>query len=167
MTNLPDDAVTVHLRDLPVPLAAKSREHGEAVLRQFALIVADLVEQRGTAVGDDTPARVLDLVVRLTQEFYELTREADARLDAAIENGAQKIDDHVIALPQAAADATRAMAALLDEADMYCWSGDELQPLVTPPDCVAYRRWCFAQVLDQLDGRRPVPWPESAAARGL
>ena len=77
------------------------------------------------------------------------------------------IDDHVVEWPLGLASATRALADLFDEADHYCWTQDHLVPLATPPDCAAYRRWVFAQVLDQLDGRSPVSWPDSTAARGL
>jgi hypothetical protein len=158
--------VTVHLRALPVPLAAKARQHSEALLREFAMMADELVETVESPGEREIPLRVLDLVVRLSQQFFELTEPANQRLEAAIAAGLPTIDDHVVELPPEAASATTQVARLLDEADLYCWSR-EMEELATPPECVAYRRWCFAQVLDQLDGRSPVPWPESTAARSL
>jgi hypothetical protein len=160
------DTVVVQLRGLPVPLAARAREHSEDLLREFALITADVVEQEAPAAGREVPVRLLDLVVRLAQQFFGWTSDADRRLESAIAAGTSVID-HEVELPYEASAATSEMARLLDEADRYCWTTDTLLELVTPPECVAYRRWCFAQVLDQLDGRHPVPWPESAAARAL
>jgi hypothetical protein len=166
MTTAAPERVTVHLRALPVPLAARAYEHSEALLREFAFLAAEEVDQQGADARREIPLRVLDLVIRLTQQFSEFTTPARQRLEAAIAQGAATIEDHVVELPQEAAAATRECERLLDEADIYCWSR-EREDLATPPECVAYRRWCFAQVLDQLDGRTPVAWPDSAAARSL
>jgi hypothetical protein len=165
VTDLPPPTVTVHLRGLPVPLAARTHQHSEALLREFAFLAAESVE----AADDpdrEIPLRVLDCVIGLSTQFSAFTTPARERLQAAIDTGLPTIDDHVVELPQEAAAAALECARLLDEADMYCWSR-EREDLATPADCVAYRRWCFAQVLDQLDGRTPVPWPESTAARSL
>lgn len=161
-----DPVVTVHFRALPVSLAARSREHSEVLFREFAEIAADEIDRFGTTARRGVPRQVLDLVIRLSQQFFERTAEAEARLLAAIAAGADTIEDHVLALPQEAAAAALEAGRMLDEADMYCWE-HELQDLATPPECVAYRRWCFAQVLDQLGGLAPIPWPESSAARSL
>jgi hypothetical protein len=160
------DTVTVHLRALPVPLAAKAQERREELLREFALMTADVIEARTAATAEEVPARLLELVVRVTQELAELQEESTRRFYGAVERGSTVID-HDIEWPLELASATRALADLFDEADMYCWTQDHLVPLATPPDCAAYRRWVFAQVLDQLEGRSPIPWPDSTAARGL
>jgi hypothetical protein len=161
------DTVTVHLRSLPVPLAAKARERSQQLLREFALLTADLIERRTAETEHEVPAKLLELVVALTQKLAELHQEPAERFEGAVAEGSDVIEDYSFDYPLDLAAATRAMADLFDEADQYCWTRDDLLPLATPPDCAAYRRWVFAQVLDQLDGRSPVPWPESAAARGL
>jgi hypothetical protein len=160
------DTVTVHLRSLPVPLAAKAQERSEDLLREFALLTADLIGNRAPD-AEDVPAQLLELVVSLTQQLAELQQESVKRFHGAVADGSSVIDDHVLEWPLELAAVTRALADLFDEADQYCWMRAELVSLATPPDCAAYRRWVFAQVLDQLDGRTPVPWPDSAAARGL
>ena len=161
------DTVTVHLRSLPVPLAAKAHQRSEELLREFALMTADLIESRRADPRDELPPKLLELVVSMTQQLAELHEEPAQEMAGAIAGGSAVIEDHAFEYPVDRAAATRALADLFDEADMYCWSQDHLVPLATPPDCAAYRRWVFAQVLDQLEGRNPVPWPESAAARGL
>jgi hypothetical protein len=158
------DTVTVHLRSLPVPLAVKTGERREDLLREFALMTADLTESRP---APEVPAQLLELVVRVTQELADLHEEAAQLLEGARAGGAPVIDDYVVQWPSELAEVTRALADLFDEADQFCWTRDQLVPLATPPDCAAYRRWVFAQVLDQLDGRSPVAWPDSSAARGL
>lgn len=165
MTAAPE-RVTVHLRQLPVPLAARAHEHSETLLREFAFVAAEAVERQGPEARREIPLRLLDFFISMTQQFAEFTTPARLRLQDAIDRGETTIEDHVVELPQEAATAARECARLMDEADMYCWSR-ELEDLATPPECLAYRRWCFAQVLDQLDGRTPVPWPESTAARSL
>jgi hypothetical protein len=160
------DTVSVHLRSLPVRLAAKAQERSEDQLREFALLTADLIDSRAPQTAE-VPAQLLDLVVTLTQQLAELQRESARQFDGAVADGAPVIDDYVLEWPAELASTTRALADLFDEADQYCWMRAELVGLATPPDCAAYRRWVFAQVLDQLEGRTPVAWPDSAAARGL
>lgn len=161
------ETVTVHLREFPVPLAAKAREVSENVLHEFALITADVVDSAAPAAEHQVPVRLLDLIVTLTQELHEQLDVAGRRLEAAIAGGAETIPDHVLEWPVERAAQARAVADMWDEADQYCWTHDGLSGLATPAEVAAYRRWLFAQVLDQIEGRGPVPWPESAAARAL
>jgi hypothetical protein len=160
------NAVTVHLQALPVALAAKARDMSEDLLREFALITADVVDQQTPAKEHEVPLRLMDLVVTLTQELHEAVDAAARRFEDALAGGASAVDLD-FEWPADIGPTTRAIADTWDEADAYCWSSDRLMTLATPVDCAAYRRWFFAQVLDQLDGRHPIPWPESSAARGL
>jgi hypothetical protein len=162
-----DDVVDVQLRALPVSLAARAREHREQLLREFVEITAEVVDGDADAAGHEVPVRLLDLVVSTTQRLHGFNDAAEEAFDAALAEGADTIDNLVLRLPAQAAAAIRATAELLDEADLYCWSGERLLNLVTPADCVAYRRGLVSQILDQLDGRHPVRWPESVAARTL
>jgi hypothetical protein len=166
ITQAESPTVTVHLRGLPVRLAAKAGERSQDLLREFAMITADVVDCAQPAAGHEVPMRLMHLVVSLTQQLFGLTEEPDRQLAGAIAGGAAAIDQE-LEWPRDVAAATRAIADLWDEADQYCWRHDHLTDLATPADCAAYRRWVFAQVLDQLEGRGPVPWPDSAAARGL
>lgn len=99
----------VHLLQLPVPLAARTQQHHEELMREFALIGAD----------DDpeahVPRRLLDLVHVLTQQFARAVDAPRERLQAAIRRGDPVIPDHVLELPAAAGPAAQALAALMDE----------------------------------------------------
>jgi hypothetical protein len=157
-----DELVQVHLLQLPVPLAEKARQHFEELQREFALIAA-----RPHAGRHEVPARLTQLVDALTAQFAGVNTEADEELEAAISAGVAQLDDHVLALPQEAGEASRALDAMIDEADEYCRQGEHLLTLETPDDCVAYRGWYLGQIVDQLAGRPPVAWPDSSFARSL
>ncbi len=147
----------VHLRGLPVGRAAQAREHFEGLTREFMLI------SEGGA-DDQVPARLMQLVHVLTQQFGGINSEADQRLEDAIEAGTAVLDDHVLVLPPEAGPAAEALGRLIDEADEYCRQGEHLLTLATPPELVAYRHWYLGEVLAQLSGRRPTAWPDSVYA---
>lgn len=158
------ELVEVHLLQLPVPLAAKAIQHFEELTREFALIAG------GSASSDpahQVPARLMELIDALVQRYGGLNTEAEERLAAAIDRGDVVIEDHVLDVPPEADEATRALGAMVDEADDYCRSGEHLLTLESPRDCVAYRRWYLGEVLAQLRGEPPTPWPDSAEARSL
>ena len=162
-----DTLVPVHLRSVPVSLAARAVSHREELLRGFAFIVADALNEDAEPAAHEVPAKVLDAFVTLAHEFGDLNDDAEARLAEAIANGADTIDDLVLQLPQDASSMLKSIAVMLDEADLYCWQADQLLDLATPVDCLAFRRWWFSTVLDQLDGRHPIGWPDSVAARAM
>jgi len=154
--------VMVHLLELPVPLAARSRQWFEELMREFALISA------GATDGHDAthvPRRLMELVDALTARFAGVNDEARERLDQAIERGDAVVPDHVMRLPTEAAPATRALADVLDEADQYCRQGHHLLTLATPDDLLVYRRWYLGQIVDQLAGAEPTPWPQFRSAQ--
>lgn len=163
MTGL-GELVEVHLLGLPVPLAAKARQHFEGLTREFELIAA------GSAHGEsrhEVPVRLTQLVEALTGQFAGVNTEADERLEDAIEQELGVIDDHVLMLPVEAAEASMALGAMIDEADAYCRQGEHLLTLGSPPDCIAYREWYLGQVVSQLAGEPPIGWPDSEQARTL
>jgi hypothetical protein len=156
--------VEVHLLALPVPLAARSKEHFDGLLREFTLIAAGSGHE---AEGQHVPARLAELVASINAAYGGINTEADDRLEDAIARRAPVIDDHVLNVPKAAGSAAKALNDIISEANEYCRQGKHLLTLAFPPDLDAYRCWYLGQVLDQLEGRPPVPWPESAEARGL
>jgi len=156
-----DALTTVHLLQLPVPLSARAREHFEGLMREFFLIAA------GAGEDDQVPARLMQVVDSIMAQFGGINTAADQRLDDAMDARAEVIADHVLQVPPEAGPAAKAMGDVLDEADAYCRDGEHLLTLATPPDCLAYRRWYLGEVVGQLNGEPPVPWPDSAEARGL
>jgi hypothetical protein len=156
--------VTVHLLALPVPLASRSQQHFEELMREFVLIAAG--HQHGH-VDHAVPARLKNLVETLVQQFGAVAGDAEERLADAIDRGDQVIDDHVLTVPATAGPAAQALGDLVDEADEYCRRGQHLLTLSTPADCVAYRRWYLGQLITQLQGAAPVAWTDSDRGRQL
>jgi hypothetical protein len=148
----------VHLLQVPVDVWARTQEHSDELLREFALIAAD-PESAGAV-----PARLTRLVEQLNQVYGGVATEQENQLFAAAEAGEPVIDDLAYALPVAAADACVSLSRLLDEADAFCLAGEHLLTLATPPELVRFRRWYLEQFASQLTGGDPVPWPEYAPA---
>lgn len=155
------ELVQTHLLELPVPLAAKAQEHFQELLREFTLIATDASTDGGQD-GEHVPARLLQLVDVLTQQFGGMNTAAEDRLEDAIAQGRPVIEDHVLEVPPAAGPAAQALGAMIDEAEEYCRQGQHLLTLAAPPELVAYRHWYLEQVVSQLDGQPPVPWPRYA-----
>ena len=156
--------VEVHLLGLPVPLAARSQQHFEELMREFTLIAAG--HQQGNS-EHEVPARLMKLVQTLVQQFGAVSGDAEERLADAIDRGEQVIVDHVLEMPTIAGPATQALGDLIDEADEYCRRGRHLLTLETPAECVAYRRWYLGQVITQVQGAAPIAWADSDEARHL
>lgn len=160
---LSPERVTVHLLELPVPLAASVQEHFDGLLREFALMQSGAASD--AEAGHDerhVPRRLTQLVDTLTTQFAGVDDLPRERLEEAIARGDAQMDDHVLELPPEAGPASQALGDLLDEADDYCRRGQHLLTLATPPDCLAYRRWYLSEIIGQLEGRPPVPWPQYA-----
>jgi hypothetical protein len=148
------DLVEVRVLELPVPLWAKSQEHFQDLMREFALIAGN-----SGASLHPVPARLLELVETLTAEYAGVSEAQEAELAAAAEAGTASLDLVFWAPPQAG-PAAEDLGRVLEEADEFCRAGEHLLTLATPPDCVAYRQWYIAQFVDQLAGGDPVPWSQ-------
>jgi hypothetical protein len=149
---------------LPVRLAARSQQHFEELMREFVLIAAG--HQDGHS-EHEVPARLMNLVETLVQQYGDVADAAEERLADAIDRGDQVINDHVLQVPAAAGPAAQALGDLIEEADEHCRRGHHLLTLATPTDCVAYRRWYLGQIATQLHGAGPIPWTDSDEARSL
>ena len=155
-----DDRVTVHLLDLPVPLAAGARQWFEELLREFALIHAGAADHARTEV----PSRLTEMVDSLVTRYAGINDLAQERLEAAIDRGDAVIADHVLEVPREAAAASAALDAMMDEADEFCRQGKHLLTLTEPHAVQVYRRWYLEQVVSQVSGEAPVPWSEYLAS---
>lgn len=144
--------VEVRLVDFPVRLYRRAAEHNDELLREFAL-VEDLHRETG-----GVPGRLADLMRQLQQRFSVFTAQPRAALEEAQANDVQEID-LTYRVPPAAREAVITLGQLLDEADEFCRSGEDLLTLATPPDAVAFRRWFLSEFLRQIDGAPPTPWP--------
>lgn len=164
MTAAPEhgELVQIHLLELPVPLAARAQEHFQELLREFTLISSD--SSGSGEDGEHVPARLLQLVDVLTQRYGGMNTAAEDRLEDAIAQGRPVIDDHVLEVPSPAGPGAQALSAMIDEADEYCRQGQHLLTLAASPELAAYRHWYLGQVVSQLEGQPPVPWPQHAGA---
>jgi hypothetical protein len=149
---------TVKMQGCPLDLLHRARQHGEALVRELAFIV--------DGGGDNTelPKRLLDVVERVRVRAGGLNTGAERAIDEALARGDESIDFEVV-MPTALGRGAPAFAALLDEIDMYCRSGD-LLTLETPADVRAFQRWYLDEMAHQLDGAPPTPWGEWRQAEG-
>jgi hypothetical protein len=151
------ELIDVVLVSLPVEAFRRSQQHHDALLREFALVAADVDADRDPHV-DTVPRRLLSLVSELAQQFGRFSVEPSTQLRDAIDNGVVRIDVH-FRVPAAAKDAAINLGRLLDEADEYCRRGD-LLTLATPTDTLAFRRRYLEEFVRQIDGAPARPWQE-------
>ena len=158
------DLRAVRMLQLPVQIWAASQEHHDELLREFALMTVGSAEH--SAHAPPVPVRLLRLVDQLTRSYAGSSDEQRERLFAAAVHGEQVIDQLDYHLPVAVGPACVELARMLDEADRYCREGEHLLTLATPDDVRLFRDWYLGEIVRQLDGAPPEPWPDFAARAG-
>jgi hypothetical protein len=151
--------VPVRLLRFPLQVYVRALEHGNELMREFTLIAMS------QAYGDTPPLphRLVQLIEALTHEYSGVTDEADAQRDEAVDAGLESTDLMYLVPPSVGA-ASRALGALLDEADDYCRQGGTLLTLATPPEAKRFRDWYLGEFTRQVTGAEPIPWPDYDAA---
>jgi hypothetical protein len=148
--------IEVRILSLPVPILQGAREHGDGMMREFALIQL-------SEAGHGVPRRLLELADELKERFSGFTAGTEAEVAAAEAAAANEIDI-VYKVPADVSEACIRLGSLLAEADEYCRAGQHLLTLVTPPEAVAFRSWFLEEFVRQVAGEDPVPWPAWRAA---
>jgi hypothetical protein len=157
---VPDaERVDVLLMDLPVPVWARAREHGEGLLREMQLMLV-----KSEAKGHPLPRRLAELVATLTERYAGVADIQTEQIRAAHTRGLRQIDV-AYPLPRSARADIEALSTMFDEVDEFCRAG-ELLTLATPPEAVAFRKWYFGEIIRQLDGELPTSWVEWRSAHG-
>ena len=156
----PERLVDVELLQLPVPLWSSSQQHFDELMREFTLTVA----QADDGEEHHVPGRLTRLIADLETRFGGGTTAQEEELHAAAAEGRAVLERLVFRVPAAAAQASRELGALMDEADRYCREGRHLLTLAAPDDVVAFRRWYLGAFVDQVAGAAPVPWPSAPEA---
>ena len=158
------DLRTVHLLEIPLSVYARSTQHFEELMREFALISLDTDREAAADGGSrPVPERLQTLVHELTENFSAFTVDTEAERDAALARGESTID-LTYRIPPQVTGASRELSALLEEVDDYCRAGQHLITLATPPESVAFRAWYLDEFIGQLEqGRDPMPWDEYVA----
>lgn len=147
----------VHLLQVPVRIWAATQEQTDALLREFALIAAELHAPDDGHVA--VPARLTQLIDALTTEYEGVSTEQEEQLYAAAAAGEPSIDLH-FRVPAAAAEASKQLGDMLDEADEYCRAGRHLLTMAATDEQVRFRWWYLQQFIDQIEGKPPVAWPD-------
>ncbi len=155
-----DTRIEVRMLGLPLDVWRLAREHAEELTREMQLLA---ISYDGEKPHQHVPTRLTELVDTLSRRFAQVSNEQDRQIAAASDAGLATIDV-TYHLPPEAADASRALATMLDEADEFCRAGD-LLTLATPPEAKAYRDWFLGEIVAQLSGAQPTPWPAWRAAR--
>lgn len=153
------ELVTVRMLGIPLDLYRESAEHGDELMREFALI-----RERDPDDGRAVPRRLLALVDALTEQFGAFTAGQEAELRQAHERGERTID-LVYRVPPEAKQAALELGAMLEEADAFCREGHDLLTLATPQRAVAFRDWFLDEFVRQIDGAEPTPWHGYRVAR--
>jgi hypothetical protein len=154
--------VAVAILGIPVAIWARTQEHIDELLREFTLIAAQLREDPEPA---GVPQRLLELVEQLAAQYGGLNTDQEHRLADAAQQGLVEID-LVYQVPPQAAEASRWLLEILDEADAYCLAGEHLLTLATPPEMKQFRRWFLYEFIRQLGGAAPTRFSAYAAERG-
>jgi hypothetical protein len=150
------DLVSVQVRQIPVPVWARTQEHIDELLREFTFIAAQLRERPEES---QVPVRLIELVEELTEQYGGLNTDQENRLADAAEEGLAELD-LTYQVPPDAADGSRRLEEMLDEADAYCQAGVHLLTLASPPELVRFRSWFLEEFINQLGGAAPTPYPE-------
>jgi hypothetical protein len=148
---------SVVLLDFPVELVQRAREHGEALLREFAMIV------HGASDHDtQVPKRLLELAAESEQRNAGLNPHAEDVLDAARERGDEYVDLD-LEVPVSFKQETLEAVPILLEVEQYCRRG-ELLTLVPGDDLRLFWQWYLGEFVRQIGGEPAVSWRAFAAA---
>ncbi len=152
--------VPVRLIGVPVRLLQKASEEYEALFRELRLIKEH--SETNQAV---LPDRLTVLLSEIGTRFSGLGPGVDEGWQEVVDRKAATYDWH-FSLPQSAGRACALYDAMLDEADQF---GLVAQLLTLPASAtsVAVRRWFLSEMVAQLRGEPPTPWPESPLQRAL
>jgi hypothetical protein len=147
--------VEVRLLRFPLPLWARSQEHVDELLREFALIAESEDHQ-------SVPRRLLALIAELTASYAGISSSPEQHRDDALARG-ETVTDLLYHVPAGASEAIRHLGEMLDLADEYCRQGSHLLTLQTPADQLAFRRWFLDEFIVQLAGGPATPWSPDVA----
>ena len=145
-----EGSVDVVVEALPLAAYVASEQHNDALMREFALISRD--DQ-----APSVPRQLLELVEEIQMYFGPQVSASRAQIAAAVERGDPSVDLRVRMHPRTRAFVER-VVTLLDEADRFCREGD-LLTLAASEEILRFRSWYLGQVLAQMDGAAPTPWP--------
>jgi len=155
VTSAAGELRVVRVLDFPVEVDLRASEAFEGLRREFTLVA---MRTPGSA---EVPARLVELVEALTDEFGAVSSEPDRKKAEAAERGDTVVAELVYHVPPSVAPACVALNDMCDEADEYCRHGDVLLSLATPLEAIAFRRWYLGEFTAQIAGEAPLPWSQA------
>lgn len=142
------------LRDFPLRVWARSRQHNDEVLREFTLMLDG--ERTGQA-SHHAPRALLELADMFTHSFGPVLDPMYAARDRALREGRDRMDSEV-ALVAGTPELLARVREVLDDVDDYCRNGD-LLTLERSPESRRLFDWTAAELVTQYSGGDPSPWP--------
>jgi hypothetical protein len=145
---------TAVLRDFPLRLWARSRQHSDEMLREFTLM---LDGRRTGQANAEAPQALLDLASSFTTRFGPLLDQMYAAREQALSEGRDRMDSEV-ALVEGTPELLQQVRVVLDAVDEYCRTGD-LLTLERSDDDRRLFDWTAEELVRQYNGEEPRPWP--------
>jgi PAS domain S-box-containing protein len=154
----------VVLRDMPITLWLAAREHHQALLRELVLYLAehgDSMPSRPDMVAADEARSLIWSAVVDAVDHARATGTARRPLPTGHPSPLPDVPESVDLVLQVPLDLAAGFAAFQDALD----TGEQLavsnRLLVRPglPEIIAVRDWACDQVVAQLQGVPPGPWP--------
>jgi hypothetical protein len=139
----------VWLRRYPLRLGARASEHYESVYRELALLAS-------SDVGPAVPGSLLELLGEMDRRSAR-NNATEQQRDEALARGEETLDV-ALHVPGDVVEVGSRLERLLDEADAFCRDGT-LLTLPPPDDVVAFRQWYLGELMRQIGGEAPQPWP--------
>jgi hypothetical protein len=142
------------LRDYPLRLWARQREHYDSLIREFQLL---LVGEGSAESAHHAPRRLVELADMITSSLGAVIEAINAERQAALDRGLDRMDSRiplVEGIPVLLAQIEAVMVAV----DEYCASG-EMLVLPRSAELLALQRWTRDQIITQYEGGEPTPWP--------
>jgi anti-anti-sigma factor len=153
---MPEEIGTVVLLQIPIALYWRATAHTDALTREFELLAASPVDDR------PVPKQLTALMTQLLARYGSNDDGARQAVLQATERGDTEVSVE-FTMPVSFRSVGPQAIEMWDAADAFCRDGTDLLTLAAPPDIAAFRRWFVEELMNQLAGGPPVPWPEYAA----
>lgn len=145
----------VHLLGCPVRALERELARERDLLREVTLM------QIAGGIQTSTGPSLLALVADIERHNSDLAGTTDAVRDHALVGGVESVDLHYSLTLEAGPKLAR-VAELYDELDELTRNDNHLLTLPPSVAMVRMRHWFFGELVAQLAGAHPTPWPEYA-----
>jgi anti-sigma regulatory factor (Ser/Thr protein kinase) len=146
------DLIDVHVLGIPLDIYKTTSQHQDELMREFALILGRAPDERRAV-----PGQLLELIDELQNRYSGFTTQARTEVQQALDRGDASVDV-VYTVPRDMGPAVTHLGDILDAADDYCRSGEDLLTLDSPPEAVAFRNWFLGEFVRQCAGEPPRAW---------